>query len=91
MHEHRWIQVDSSLGWVKERCGLGDCPTARHRRVKAPEWTFPAELVRAKVRVESWALAFQLLDVGRDVAKQLDRREDAARVARAIARPPLFG
>jgi hypothetical protein len=51
----------------------------------------PPEVVRAKVRVESKALAFQLVDVGRDVAKQLDRREDAARVAQAIARPPLFG
>jgi hypothetical protein len=51
----------------------------------------PPDLVHAQVRVGSRALAYELLEVGRDVAKQLDRRDDAAAVARAIARPRSSG
>ena len=39
LHEHRGFQVVSSLGSVKEICGLGECPTARTWRTKATEWT----------------------------------------------------
>jgi hypothetical protein len=43
------------------------------------------------LRVEDPALAYRVLDVAPAVARRLDRRADAVRVAQAIYRPPLYG
>jgi hypothetical protein len=39
MSIERWYQVNSSLGWVRERGGGEEAPTERIRRVGSDEWT----------------------------------------------------
>jgi hypothetical protein len=50
-----------------------------------------SELVRAQVETEDGDEAFLLYEVAWEAAKNLDRFEDDARVAKAIDRSPLFG
>ena len=52
--------------------------------------TPPTELVRRTVSVQSPALAYRVLDVTQALARRLDRREDARRLARLIDRTPLL-